>query len=115
MDVTLLEPNAALLLLAGVLTPLVTALFTKPSLSPAVKTVIAVIVSAVFGTLAAIISGQITELPQGVVEWTGKIVAYIALVVALGQAFYKVLKIPVRKIEATVGRTDDPPAPPEVE
>lgn len=89
----------ALVVLLTIISPYVTALFTRTSMSPKAKQVIAVAVSAVIAVVYVLLNG-------GVDSWEKFFVA-APVVFGIGQALYGLLlKDSVKIVEATKGLTD---------
>jgi hypothetical protein len=70
---------------------LATAVVVKPGWSAATKRGVALILALVLGAVAAIISGQITGIPESAVALVQKIVISAAAVVAAAQGFHRQL------------------------
>lgn len=96
MDLT---PVSILTLLASVLTPFITALFTKPDTPSSTKRLIAAVVSVVLGTLVAIVTGQVTWA-NNAIYGLASVPIIIGIVMALAQGFYLQLKDFVGQIES---------------
>lgn len=89
----------ALPIIAGFLAVWLTAILNRPDYSPALRRTVAAIVSALLGIVALIVSGQIAEVPAGVVEWIGRIVGYIGMAIISAQGFYKVFQPAAENVE----------------
>lgn len=104
-----MEFMAAIAVIVAVLSPFITALFTKPNMSDNRKRLIAGSVSVVLGLLVALGSGQIVGVPQEVQDWVIRVIVVVGIVVSLAQGFYKQLRPAVKSFEAktTKSRSDD--------
>lgn len=91
----------ALVGLMTLLSPYITALFTKTSMSPKVKQVIALVVAALIAVVWVVFNG-------GIDSWEKFFIA-VPVIFGIGQALYGLLlKDSVKVVEATQGRIDPP-------
>lgn len=91
----------ALVGLMTLLSPYITALFTKTSMSPKAKQVVALVVSALISVVWVLLNG-------GVDSWQKFFVA-VPVIFGIGQALYGLLlKDSVKIVEATQGIKDAP-------
>ena len=95
----------ALAMIAGVVVPFVTALFTNPVMTPAKKRLISGGVAVVFGLLSAIITGQLGWIPPNIVAWVTTFVVSVGVVIAAAQGFYKQFKGAVESLEFATTKT----------
>lgn len=104
-----MEFMAAIAVIVAVLSPFITALFTKPHMSDNRKRLIAGSVSVVLGLLVALGSGQIVGVPQEVQDWVIRVIVVVGIVVSLAQGFYKQFRPAVKSFEAktTKSRSED--------
>lgn len=100
-----MELTAAVVILVSVVAPFVIAWITRPEWDAAKKQKTAIIVSVALGLIVAVVTGQIAGIPQTVVDWGQRIVIAVGGVVGLAQGYYKVLKDPVTKFEASTSPT----------
>ena len=107
---------AALALIAGVIVPFVTALFTNPLMTPTKKRIIAGSVSVVLGLVSAIITGQLGWIPTNIVAWVNGFILSVGIVILAAQGFYKQFKGTVENLEfLSTGDTYAPEAEPRLE
>ena len=100
--------DALSLIVAVLVLPLLTAVFTRPGMTPALKRGLSVGVAAVLGTLSAVVSGQLDDLvPPEATAWVIRILIWISTVAIAGQAAYKLLTDPTKAIEAATTRSSD--------
>lgn len=83
--------DALAVIAAALVSILATAVVVKPGWSAATKRGVALILALVLGAVAAIISGQITGIPESAVALVQKIVISAAAVVAAAQGFHRQL------------------------
>lgn len=104
-----MEFMAAIAVIVAVLSPFITALFTKPHMSDNRKRLIAGSVSVVLGLLVALGSGQIIGVPQDVQDWVVRVIVVVGIVVSLAQGFYGQFKSAVKSVETKTNksRSDD--------
>lgn len=100
--------DAMSIIVAVLVLPLLTAVFTRPNMSDSTKRWVSVGVAAVLGTLSAIVSGQLDFVPPDVATWTVRVLVWIATVAVAGQAAYRLLVDPARAIEQATS-----PGPPD--
>lgn len=101
--------DALSIIVAALVLPLLTAVFTRPDMSANAKRLISVLVAAILGTLSALISGQLDFVPPDVTAWVVRVLVWISTVAIAGQAAYKLLTDPAKKIEAvTSGKEPSP-------
>ncbi len=91
---------AAIALIAAALAPFITAVLTHPDLSPTKKRLIAGAVAVVLGCLVAVATGQITGVPQNIIDWLTWALVSIGSVIFISQGFYKAWKGAVDKLQA---------------
>ena len=104
--------DALSLIVAVLVLPLLTAVFTRPGMTPALKRWISVGVAALLGGLSAIVSGQLGDLvPPEASAWVIRILVWVATVAVAGQAAYKLLADPAEAIEAATSPAPAEPAP----
>ena len=73
--------DALSLIVAVLVLPLLTAVFTRPGMTPALKRWISVGVAALLGGLSAIVSGQLGDLvPAEAGAWIIRVLVWIATV-----------------------------------
>ena len=92
----------ALPIIAGFLAVWITSLINRPGTNPTTKRVVAVAVSIVLGLLSLLLSGQIAEVPPGVLEWVNRAVVYLGLTIVASQGFYRAFEPAAKTLEATV-------------
>ena len=96
---------AAIALIASALAPFVTALLAREDLSPNRKRLIAGAVATVLGALTAVATGQLTGVPQGVIDWLAWALVSIGIVISLAQGFYQAFKGTTANLKAAVRQT----------
>lgn len=92
--------SAMAVIVGGIITPFITAIFTNPNMQSTYKRVIALTVSAVVGAVFAIGSGLIVEVPDVIQLRLVRVVVIIALVTSLAQGYYMQFKDSVRQVES---------------
>lgn len=90
---------AALALLASIVTPFITALFTKPDMQASTKRLIAAGVAIVLGIVTAIVTGQFSWASEDLVQSVTTALVTAGVVMALAQGFYSQFKDAVKGIE----------------
>ena len=101
----------ALMVVAAALVLLFSAIVSRPNMTSGRKRLIAGIFSAVFGTITAVVNGQIEGIPPDFVAWLVKIIVTIAVVIAASQAAYQLFKDPLTTLEASVNVGPDEQLP----
>ena len=91
--------DALSVIVAVLVLPLLTAVFTRPNMSDNTKRIVSVVVAAVLGTLSAIVSGQLDFVPPDVASWVVRILVWVSIVALGGQAAYRLLHDPAKAIE----------------
>lgn len=91
---------AAIALIASALAPFITAVLVHPDLSPFKKRLIAGGVAVVLGILAAVATGQISGVPQTVIDWLTWALVSVGIVISLSSGFYKAWKDVVDQLSA---------------
>ena len=103
--------SAQWLILAGVLTPLITSVVQQPKWTGTVRTIVGVVASVVIGVLTLLANGTLNDvLNDGASTW----LSLLALVVGAAAAAYKTIWVPMGvapKIENATSKT--PPATPD--
>jgi hypothetical protein len=100
--------DALAVIAAALVSILATAVVVKPGWSAAAKRGVALILALVLGTVAAIISGQITGIPEPAVALVQKIVISAAAVVAAAQGFHRQLAGALGSLSAATSPTVAP-------
>lgn len=106
--------DALSIIIAALILPLLTAVFTRPNMSANTKRIISVVVAAVLGALSALISGQLDFVPPDVSVWVVRVLVWMATVALAGQAAYKLLNDPAKAIEAATTSSRSPEGPTSV-
>lgn len=98
---------------AAVVTVVATAILSKPDMKASTKRGIALVVAVLLGAVAAVISGQITGIPESTTAMVQKIVVSAAAVVAAAQGFHRQLAGALGSLSAATSPTvaPDPPEP----
>lgn len=86
-------------IVAGVITPFLVAIMTHPTMKPAHKRIIALIVSVVVGFITAVATGAISEVPVTVQSAIARYVVVVGIVVAFAQVYYQQFKDAVKAVE----------------
>ena len=92
------------IIVGGVITPFIVAVLTHPTMKPAHKRGIALVVSVMVGFIVAVATGAIIEIPVTVQGAVARSVVVAGIVVALAQGYYHQFKDAVKAVEA---KTED--------
>ncbi len=96
---------AAIALIAAAIAPFITAVFTHPELSAPRKRAVAGAVSVILGSVVAIATGQISGVPQSVIDWLTWLLVSIGVVISISQGFYRAWKGTVDNLSAKTSGT----------
>jgi hypothetical protein len=97
--------DALAVIAAALVSILATAVVARPTMSAAAKRGIALVLAVVLGAVAAIISGQITGIPESAVALVQKIIISAAAVVAAAQGFHRQLAGALGSLSAATSPT----------
>ena len=86
-------------IVGGAITPFVVAIITHPTMKPAHKRAVALVVSIMVGFIVAVATGAITEIPVTVQGAISRSVVVAGIVVALAQGYYRQFKDAVKTVE----------------
>ena len=87
-------------IMAGVITPFIVAIFTHPRMNPSHKRVIALLVALIMGIIVAVATGAIVEIPLSIQSGVARVVVIAGIVVALAQVYYRQFKDSVKTLES---------------
>lgn len=97
--------DALAVIAAALVSILATAVVVKPGWSAATKRGVALILALILGAVAALISGQITGIPESAVALVQKIIISAAAVVAAAQGFHRQLAGALGSLSAATSPT----------
>ena len=86
-------------IVGGVITPLIVAVLTHPTMKPAQKRAIALGTSVAVGLITAVATGAISEIPATIQTAIARSVVVVGIVVALAQVYYQQFKDAVKAVE----------------
>ena len=90
-------------IVGGVITPFIVAVLTHPTMTPAIKRIISLMVALAVGVIVAVSTGAITEIPVTIQEAFARSVVVVGIVVALAQVYYRQFKDAVKTVETKTG------------
>ena len=90
-------------IIGGVITPFIVAIMTHPTMKPAHKRGIALVVSVMVGLIIAVATGAISEIPVTIQSAIARSVVVVGIVVALAQVYYRQFKDAVKTVETKTG------------
>ena len=90
-------------IIGGVITPFIVAVMTHPTMKPAHKRGIALVVSVMVGLIIAVATGAISEIPVTIQSAIARSVVVVGIVVALAQVYYRQFKDAVKTVETKTG------------
>ena len=97
--------QAAMLVIVALAATIVTAIYNKPDWSEDKKRNASVVIAAFLGAVYAIVTRQVSGIPNDIVDGISYIIISAAFVITAAQGFYRAFKTPLSALETKVNGT----------